>query len=59
MYNEILTLIFSNQKNFEYFKKYYGNTPNFQKMFQDWKNISKTDKNNFLTCLYEQEHGEN
>ena len=44
MYNDILSLIFGNFENAQYFKKYYGNTRNYQLMLRDWLKTNEQEK---------------
>lgn len=37
MYQDLLNLIFNNKQNFEYFRKYYDQTRNYQIMLRDYK----------------------
>lgn len=39
MYQDLLNLIFNNKQNFEYFRKYYNQTENFQYMLRDYINL--------------------
>lgn len=45
MYKDILILIFGNAKNSEYFKKYYGETQDYQNLLRDYQKHSLQNKN--------------
>ncbi len=45
MYKDILILIFGNAKNFEYLKKYYGESRDYQILLRDYIKFSQRNHN--------------
>lgn len=43
MYRDLIILVFENKKNYEYFKKYYSNSRNYQIMLRDYIKMTKTE----------------
>lgn len=44
IYKDILTLIFGNKQYADYFKKYYGDSRNYQVMYRDYIKQIQTGK---------------
>ena len=43
-YNDILILIFANEKNYAYFRKYYNSNKHYQIMLRDYLKIKHRTK---------------